>query len=207
VNAIETPTEYNFVWNAFFDLPEDFEGDVELEMSLSASPPTIITSSPFPVTTVVPVSSTVLVSERRAAFKIDDYLGEGPIAPWKRGPSDFNTARGKVLVASAIQSILKTKAATELWGGELEWSPGFGNLFWALKHAQADEITEELGKAYAELALAQEPRVEFRDAEVVYEEQDGGMKMFIKVLYSLIGADVSDNQVILPDLETLTVEV
>lgn len=117
------------------------------------------------------------------------------------------TARGKELVASSVRSILKTKAATDRWGGELEWSPDFGSLYWALKHAQGDEITEELAIGYSELALGFEPRIELRDVEVVYEDIEGGRAMYIFVRYALVTSDSPENLVILGDLETVKIEV
>jgi hypothetical protein len=207
VDADGTYRQYDWVWNAFFDLPEDFEGEAIFRLTLSASPSTTITSGPFSVTSVVGVSSTSLVTSRRSALKIEDYLGSGPIYPWRRGPTDFMTAKGESLVKSAVQTILKTKAATDIWGGELEWNPGFGSLFWALKHAPGDDITEELAIGYAELALEQDARIDFQQAIVNYREIDGSQTMFIDVLYQLLGTDSLGNRVFLSDLEKVSVEV
>lgn len=199
-------TEFDFVWNAFWDLPDDFEGSVLFRVTISGST-IVLTSDPFWVSTVVGTVQSV-AKKPVTAFKIDDYLGEGPVAPWRRGPQDFMMARGKDLVASAIRQILATKAATNRWGGELEWDPGFGSLFWTLKHDRGDETTAELAAGFAELALEIEPRVIITGARVEYQEQPGGARaMFIYVTYKLIRGNMPDNQVFQPVPDQVKIEV
>jgi len=202
-----TPQNLGFVWNSFSDLPEEWSGSVLFRLEFTGSSSTIITSSAFTVSSVVSVSTTTLLAERRRAFRVDDFLGEGPIVPWVRGPTDFGMARGKELIASSVRSILKTKAATNLWGGELEWDPSFGSLFWSLKHSLADEMTIERAAGFAEIALNQEPRLELVEVTPYYEVRDGSSVLFVTIKYAFAYTDNPSNRVVLSNLETLTIEV
>ncbi|HUV13075.1 MAG TPA: hypothetical protein VMY18_05490 [Acidobacteriota bacterium] len=207
MHIVASKREFDFVWNAFWDLDDDFEGEITLRFEFTGSSSVIITSSSFYVSTVVRRSPQVLTVSRRAAFRIGDYLGQGPVAPWRRGPSDFMTAKGQVLVASAVAMILNTKAATDKWGGEVPWDPGFGSLFWTLKHAPGDDITSEEAAGFAELALDQEPRLVFIDAEAERREQGGSNALYVLIKYGLITNNVEGNEVIVPNLETIEIEV
>jgi hypothetical protein len=197
--------QFDFVWNAFFDLPADFNGNVKVRLTITGST-IILTSSLFVVSTVIAVIEPSVVA-RRAAFKIDDFLGEGPIAPWRRGPSDFMTARGIPLVASAVRQILATRAATAKWGGELPWDPSFGSLFWTLPHSPGDEITEAEASGFAGLAMAIEPRVKIIDSKVDYIDRAGGLAMFIRIRYKVAGSNNPDNRVFQAALNEVTIEV
>lgn len=206
--------EYGVVWDAFVDLPEgEFDVKLFLEMSVSGgNPNTSLTTGAFQVLTVVPpIEEDRLASgldRRRLSERVDDFLGAGPIAPLRRGGSDFMTGRGRELVRSAIWQILNTRAATERWGGEVPWDPAFGSLFWTLKHAPGDEITEELAHAYAEDALAWEPRVLIERVETeFFGKAGGGRGLRVKVGYSIIAENVPSNEVILPEVEIVEVEV
>ena len=208
------PQPFTFVWDAFRDLLGDPEGDYQaiLRISLSGSATVVLTSTSFSVSTIIPPLDedrlTAGLEKRRLSERIDDFLGAGPIAPFRRGGSDFMTGRGRELVKSAIWQILNTRAATERWGGELPWEPGFGSLFWTLKHAPGDEITEELAHSYAEEALAWEPRVVVESVETeIFDKEAGGRGLRVRVGYSLIAENVPSNQVILPTVETVEVEV
>ena len=217
INGIGTPAApYGLVWNAFKDLPEgDFS--VKLQVAFEVLPPDPIEeqgfeTSEFPATTIVPpLDEDRLASgldRRRLAERIDDFLGAGPIAPFRRGGSDFMTGRGRELVKSANWQILNTRAATERWGGEIPWDPAFGSLFWTLKHAPGDEITEELAHEYAEQALAWDPRNVVERAETEFFSQPGGGRgLRVKIGYSLISENVPSNEVILPEVEIVEVEV
>jgi len=206
--------EYGVVWDAFVDLPEgDFTVKLFLELSITGgNPNTSLTTDAVQVLTVVPpLDEDRLASgldRRRLAERIDDFLGAGPIAPLRRGGSDFMTGRGRELVKSANWQILNTRAATERWGGELPWDPAFGALFWTLKHSPGDEITEELAHEYAEQALAWDPRNVVERAETeFFSKAGGGRGLRVKVGYSIISENVPSNEVILPEAETVEVEV
>lgn len=206
--------EHGVVWDAFIDLPEgDFSVKLFLELSITGgNPNTSLTTEEFQITTIIPpLDEDRLASgldRRRLAERIDDFLGAGPIAPLRRGGSDFMTGRGRELVKSAIWQILNTRAATDRWGGEIPWDPAFGSLFWTLKHAPGDEITEELAHSYAEDALGWEPRVLIENVETEFFSQPrGGRGLRVKVGYSIIAENVPSNEVILPEVETVEVEV
>lgn len=221
ISDIDTPeAEYNLVWNAFRDLPEgDFA--VKLRIAFEVLPPDPFEEQTFDITefsatTVVPPLDEDRfasgLDKRRLSERLDDFLGAGPIAPFRRGGSDFMTGRGRELVKSAIWQILNTRAATERWGGEIPWEPGFGSLFWTLRHAPADEITEELAHSYAEDALAWEPRVVVESVKTEFISKSTGRgkdrrALRVEVGYSIISENSPGNQVILPDMETVEVEV
>jgi len=216
IAGVGTPaTEYGLVWDAFADLPEgDFSA--KLRVSFEVLPPDpyeeqTFETAEFDVTTVVaPLDEDRLASsldKRRLSERIDDFLGAGPVAPLRRGGSDFMTGRGRELVGSAIWQILNTRAATERWGGELPWDPAFGSLLWTLRHGPADEITEELAHAYAQEALAWEPRVLVEGVETQFFDKVSGRGLRCDVGYSLIAENAPANQVILPATETVEVEV
>lgn len=213
-NVSVIATEFDFVWDTFRDLPEgDFEARLRITVTGSS---TTLTTTPFSVTTIVPpLDEDRLASsleKRRLSERVDDFLGAGPIAPLRRGSSDFMTGRGRELVKSAIWQILNTRGATERWGGEIPWEPGFGALFWTLRHAPADEITEELAHSYAEDALAWEPRVVVESVKTEFFSKSGGngknrRALRVEVGYSIISENAPANQVILPEVETVEVEI
>lgn len=216
IAGVGTPaSEYNLVWDAFSDLPEgDFDARVRASFETVTPAPwesSSFESTEFRVTTVVaPLDEDRLASsldKRRLSERVDDFLGAGPVAPLRRGGSDFMTGRARELVASAIWQILNTRAATDRWGGELPWDPAFGSLLWTLRHAPGDEITEELAHAYAQEALAWEPRVLVEGVETEFFVKGAGRGLRVDVGYSLIAENVPANQVILPETATVRVEV
>lgn len=204
-----TPREFDFVWNAFWDLPDDFDGEVTFRFEFSAGASSVvITSSIILVFTVVTPEPATRIRSYGREFRLDDFLGEGPVTPWRRMATDFATARGKALIDASLRMILSTKAATTRWGGELAWDPAFGSLYWTLKHAQGDEITKDFAYAHTEFAFGFEPRVELRDVEVTYEPRGGGRQaMLVGVRYGIIAQNTPENQVFLPEPDELVVEV
>jgi hypothetical protein len=205
INA--TPHEFDFVWNAFFDLPDDFDGEVIFRLVFSASPYTTIISSPITVSTVVSPSGVVRYRAPDRTFRVDDFLGEGPIAPWRRGPNDFMTARGVELVASALRMILNTRAANILWGGELAWDPAFGSRFWTLRFSPGDAITDGLALLHAQDAAALEPRIVLKSVFTDFKDYGNRRAMMVHVNFSVITQNVQGNQVVLPEPQEIVVEV
>jgi len=209
-NVYKAFQEFGVVWAPMEDLP-DGDYSCKLMMKVSGSivvtliTPTFTISLTWPSPTPPPTSAL----ERRAIARgIDDFLGRGPVQPLRRGSADFMQASGKELIKWCVWQILSTRAATDKWGGELAWDPGFGSLFWTLKHAPGDEITEELAHGYAEIALEQEPRVRVAKVETEFFERNGGRGLRVRVRYAIITENVPGNEVFLPQfLETAEVEI
>jgi hypothetical protein len=203
-------TEFGIVWSPMADL-EDGEYSAMLRFSISGSITVTLITGPFTVLLTWPVVTPPgsAAFERRAIARgVDDFLGRGPVQPLRRGSADFMQASGKELIKWCVWQILSTRAATDLWGGELAWDPAFGSLFWTLKHAPGDEITEELAHGYAEIALEQEPRVRVAKVETEFFEKDGGRGLRVRVRYAIITKNVPGNEVFLPQfLETAEVEI
>jgi len=204
---------FRFVWDAFRDLYGEPEGEFEalFRLTVEGSLSTMITTpSPTTITTAVPATENDNINEalrrRREAVGFRDFLGQGPIAPFRRGSSDFMTAHGRELVKSAVWVILNTRAATDRWGGEIPWEPSFGALFWTLRHQPADEITQGLAVGYAEKALEWEPRVRLAGATVDVFDQRGGRGMRVGTRYTLITENDPSNEVFLPEEEFVEVE-
>lgn len=202
--------EFGIVWAPILDLA-DGSYTCRLRVRVSGSITVTIITPSFTLLLSWPVPtppSDRARSRRRLARGIDDYLGKGPVQPWRRGGADFMQASGRELIKACVRQILGTRAATSKWGGELPWDPSFGSLFWTLKHAPGDEITEELAHGYAELALAEEPRVRVTKVETEFFDRSGGRGLRVRVHYAIISENVPGNEVFLPQFaDTAEVEV
>lgn len=206
------PNPFRFVWNAFVDLRAEPIGEFDAQLRLTFSGSTIILTAPTTtITTSTPLTEVdhlAVALARRRPTGFVDFLGQGPIVPFRRGSQDFMMAHGRELVKSSIWLVLNTLAATERWGGEIPWDPAFGSLFWTLKHQPADEITQGLAVGYAERALGWEPRTRVESAVVdIFDRPGGGRGMRIGTRYTLITENDPANEVVISDPEFVEVEV
>lgn len=211
LDATISPTAYNFVWNAFFDLDEDdFEGlqfkiTIEDTSSLQVSD----TFSPFDVTTVIvdEVEQKKQAGLKRKALEDQaslDFLGFGLLTPFRRGVRDFISGSGPDLVKSAVSQILNTRASSPDGNivGELPWRPEFGSQLWLLRHKNINDGTSILANTFVTSAFEQEPRAVVQNIEV---EELEDTTLLIRVTYGIINENIDANQVILTEVEEIVV--
>jgi phage baseplate assembly protein W len=197
-------SSFNFVWNAFLDLPDGLHVvlirlavDDGITTTQDQSSPSTINASE-----IVDNSKTGLnrkLGRQSAISKTPlDFLGRGLINPFVRRSSDFAYAEGVELIRSSVRQILGTRAAVGGFSGEIPWRPDFGFKFWYVKHRQNNYVLRDIVLAYVQDALTQEPRVAVSDVDI---EIDPENTMTVRVIYSIIDSNVDENRVELPFLE------
>lgn len=139
------------------------------------------------------------------------HLGRGVLRPFRRGAgTDFANAEGVELVKACVGQILGMQATSPLTQGELRWAPERGSLLYRLRHLNNDLLLQELGRVYVLDALRQwEPRIRVRGTRVSRiraPDSNGENILVILLVYDVIKANVSGNQVLLEGIKQ-TVEL
>lgn len=138
----------------------------------------------FPVVALVPPS--VPSPEESALARLlrgtpRSNVGRGLIRPFSRdGKRDFLNATSVELMESMIVQILGTRATSAVAMGELPWRPEFGSWLYLLRHANNDDVLEDLARSYVVDALGRwlpraeitsvkiEPRREVQDLDTLF---------------------------------------
>lgn len=195
----------NYVWNAFQDLPEGIFEDVYVRVTVTNNPSASIIIGPVTVSTTTDNALTPLerqLARQRAISQTPiDFLGNGLLIPFRRGPRDFVSGKGVELIRSAVRQILNTRAASGELAGELPWRPDFGNQIWILRHRNNDSTLREAAAAYVADALSWEPRVDVTEVFVETDPFSNPNELVIRVRYRLIGENIDANDVLIPNFE------
>lgn len=211
--VISPGDSFNYVWNAFFDLPEGTFTDVFVRLTIedTAFESASEEFGPFTVSTTKPAEDDPFAKQlaRRAQIAKTplDFLGNGLVTPFRRGSRDFATSRGIDLVDSAVKQILGTRAAVGEMSGELRWRPDFGSKLWILRHRKKDPDLNDQAEAYIEEALAQEPRVRLVQAEVQPDTEVDDTRLRLKLRTEIIAENVPGNRVIVQGESELSLAV
>ena len=123
---------------------------------------------------------------------LDDFLGTGVAAPFRRGATDLATASGVDFVRDCVANVLSTTCASPLGDGELPWRQRFGSLLHRLRHRNNDETTAELARIYVGEALgAWVPQLRLRSVATEKErDSDGNPSILaIRLVYDLAASN------------------
>lgn len=196
----------NYVWNAFADLPEGIFDDVFVRVSVTNNPTTTVTVGPIVVNTTTDQELDPNLAAQLARRSIlsrtpFDFLGNGIVIPFRRGVRDIVSASGAELIRSSVRQILGTRASVGDLVGELPWRPDFGSKLWVLRHRNNDPTLEGQAEAFVREALRQEPRVQVTDVFIERPPFTEPNELRVRVTYTIIGENVEDNNVILPEFE------
>jgi phage baseplate assembly protein W len=135
-------------------------------------------------------------------FKIvdsPDILGFGLLAPFVRGPSDFENAGGIDHLQSMIGQVLGTMSGSDYTEGELPWRTEFGSLLHLIRHKQNDEILEELARVYVGQALAKWiPQIRLKDIKTTKKTGPEGEEniLEIRITYRLVNINQNGNEIL-----------
>jgi phage baseplate assembly protein W len=127
------------------------------------------------------------LAREEIAFR-QDILGNGLVAPLRRTGSDFASASGEKLVASAIAQILGTRP------GELPWRPDFGADLEPFRHRNASEqLVQEISDEVVQAIARWEPRVTIASCEASVL----GAIIYVKVTWVVVTQAAANNNLII----------
>lgn len=159
---------------------------------------------------VVEVDTATSPLDRAIKVGAQAHLGFGLIRPFRRDEkNDFANSGGEALVRACVGQVLGTQCSSDFTQGEVPWNTEFGSLLYMLRHMRNDNALQELGRVYVVESLKRwEPRVRVKKTAITREttEGQGENQLIIRLRYDIIAANVSGNDVLLPDVvQTVTV--
>jgi phage baseplate assembly protein W len=204
IPAAEPAKAFNYVWNAFQDLPAGLFQYVWLRVTVTdiSLLEAQLVIGPIQVTTSKAGTADPLAAQlaRRAAVARTpiDLLGAGLDLPFRRGPRDFVSVSGPDLVRARVRQILSTRAAFGDYAGELPWRPDFGHKLWILPHRNNTNALRAQASAFVRDALRWERSVRVTDVSVEKDPLANPSLLLVHVTYQVLDQNLLGSLVNIP---------
>lgn len=195
---------FNFVWNAYQDLPRGNFAYVWLRITVVdvAALESQLVVGPFAVTTDVAGSPDPLTAQLTKLAALSrastDFLGNGLDLPFRRGPRDFVSVSGVDLVRARVRQILGTRAAFGDLFGDLPWRPDFGQKLWTFRHRGNTRTLRARASAFIREALSWERSVRVVGVEIEREPLADPELLMVHVTYEVLLDDFAGTDVETP---------
>lgn len=130
--------------------------------------------------------------------QLANYIGTSLLTPFRRGPSDFVSGTGLVLLQSEIEEVLGTRP------GEYPWDMEFGSQLHLVRHDPNSPVTAEMARIYATDAITKWiPRIRLKRVETERRSvggDPGRNALLLRLLYDVLAENRQGGAPLLSDV-------